>query len=155
MPDVIKKEFGLTPFDPAKVASWEDFNKQSQQLGFALARTLGAREAMQIVQQATASVPNAEQSYWGAQLVSSSMRQAAQREIDYHKYLIQQRRSGNSLLDADVNFNQQHPVQSYVDKALSTLPPPAPPMQQRQVGKPYQTPRGFGIWRGNNTWEFP
>ena len=66
VPEAIRTDLSLTPINPQKIASWEDFNKQSLNLGFALARTLGAREAMQIVQQATASVPNAEQSYWGA-----------------------------------------------------------------------------------------
>lgn len=123
VPENLRNEFGLKPFDPAKVASWEDFNKQTQQLGFALARTLGAREAMQIVQAATASVPNADQTYWGARLVSASMKQAAQREIDYHKYLIDLRRNGQSLLDADVTFNERNPVQNYVRAAISVVPP--------------------------------
>lgn len=125
VPDEIKKEFDLKPFAPGKVADWEAFNKETQKLGFAAAKQLGSREAMQIVQAATASVPNAEQTYWGARLVSSSMRQAALRQQDYFKALIQARRSGQSLLDADVNFNQTHPVQSYVDRAASSVPPQA------------------------------
>src|SRR5215471_3180859 len=66
-------------FSSEALASWESFNKASQKLGFALAKSLGSREAMQIVQAATASVPNADQTYWGARLVSAGMRQAAER----------------------------------------------------------------------------
>lgn len=110
--------------NPAKIATWEDFNKQSLNLGFELARTLGAREAMQIVQQATASVPNAGQSYWGARLVASAMRQSFQRQEDYYNFVVGLRRNGQSLLDADARFNAQNPVQQYVAKATSVVPPP-------------------------------
>jgi hypothetical protein len=43
------------PFDPNRVAAWEDLNKESTRAGFELAKTLGSREAMMIVQQATAA----------------------------------------------------------------------------------------------------
>lgn len=109
-------------FSNEALASWESFNKASQKLGFALAKQLGSREAMQIVQAATASVPNAEQTYWGARLVSAGMRQAAQREADFHQYVIGLKRNGQSILDADINFNKQHPVQEYVKKAASVVP---------------------------------
>ena len=113
----------LPSFDASKVANWEAFNKQTTQLGFALAKQLGSREAMQIVQSATAAVPNAEQTYWGARLVASSMRQAAQRQIDYHQYVSQLQRQGKSLLFANDDFNQRHPPQEYTAKALSVVPP--------------------------------
>ena len=53
------------PFDPNAVASWEKLQKETTRLGFSLARTLGAREAMQIVQGAIAANPNAENSPLG------------------------------------------------------------------------------------------
>ena len=109
--------------NPTKIATWEDFNKQSLNLGFELARTLGAREAMQIVQQATASVPNANQSSWGARLVAGAMRQAFQRQEDYYQFVINERRNNRSLLDADVRFNAAHPVQQYIQAATRVVPP--------------------------------
>ena len=48
------------PFDPDAVASWEKLTKETTRLGFGLARTLGAREAMQIVQGAIKANPNVE-----------------------------------------------------------------------------------------------
>jgi hypothetical protein len=122
LPTEVQQALG-GPMDPEKLASWESFNKSSQKLGFALAKELGSREAMQIVQAATASVPNAEQTYWGARLVSAGMRQAAQRDEDFHKFVVQRMRSGQSTIDAEIIFNQQHPISEYVKKASSTVPP--------------------------------
>jgi hypothetical protein len=123
VPETLRNELRLDQIDPEKIASWESFNKASQKLGFALAKSLGSREAMQIVQAATASVPNAEQTYWGARLVSAGMRQAAQRESDFHQYVIGLMRNNQSTLDADVTFNQKNPVSKYVNNAASVVPP--------------------------------
>jgi hypothetical protein len=123
IPEDIRKEFNVTPFGKDELAGWEAFNKASQKLGFALAKQLGSREAMQIVQAAVASVPNVEQTYWGARLVSAGMRQAAQRDKDYFQYIVNLKRNGQSTLDADVTFNRTHPVSAYTAKAASVVPP--------------------------------
>lgn len=115
-PDVAKN----VQIDPRKIASWEDFTKQTQSLGFELARSLGSREAQMIVQQATSSVPNAEQSPLGAKLVSSALRQAAQRQADYYEFLTARARTGN-LLGADVDFNRQNPPEKYTDAAVKAV----------------------------------
>ena len=47
-------------FNPQKIATWEDFNKEATRMGFELAKTLGSREAQMIVQHAVGAVPNAE-----------------------------------------------------------------------------------------------
>jgi hypothetical protein len=118
--------FGAKPlFDPSKVASWEDLNKETTRAGFELARTLGSREAAMIVQAATAAVPNAENSAMGAKLVSSSLNQAAQRQIDYYQFLNDWGNAhGGRLNGADIAFNQQHPTQDYVNRAIVAAIPP-------------------------------
>jgi hypothetical protein len=113
------------PFDPSKIATWEDFNKESTRMGFELAKSLGSREAMMIVQQAIAAVPNASNTYLGARLVSSSLRQAAQRQSDYYEFLNSYAGShGGSTFGADVAFNKTHPMKSYTDQAVVNSVPP-------------------------------
>lgn len=118
--------FGAKPlFDPSKVASWEDLNKETTRAGFELARTLGSREAAMIVQAATTAVPNAENSAMGAKLVSSSLNQAAQRQIDYYQFLNDWgAQHGGRLNGADIAFNQQHPTGDYVNRAIVAAIPP-------------------------------
>lgn len=111
-------------FDPNKIASWEDFTKESTRAGFELAKTLGSREAMMIVQQAVAAVPNAENTYLGAKLVSSSLRQAAQREVDYYKFTTDYARQHNGdTFGADIAFNEQHSPQLYAKTAIANALP--------------------------------
>jgi hypothetical protein len=110
----------VAAINPGKIASWEDFNKQTMNLGFELARTLGSREAQQIVKQATGSVPGATQTFWGARLVAASMRQAFQRTADFREFL--RTVPPGQRLDADVAFNKVHPVDEYVSKATSVVP---------------------------------
>ena len=110
---------GKPLFDPNKVASWEDLNKETTRAGFELARSLGSREAMMIVQSATAAVPNAQNTAMGAKLVSSSLNEAAQRQVDYYQYLNKWgQQNGGRLNGSDIAFNQQHPVQGYVNAAI-------------------------------------
>jgi hypothetical protein len=112
------------PFDPAKIASWEDFNKESTRMGFELAKTLGSREAMMIVQQAVAAVPNADNTYLGARVVSSSLRQAAQRQSDYYEFLNDfAAKHGGNTFGADIAFNKQNPVGNYTKTAIANAIP--------------------------------
>lgn len=134
--------FGLDPsrkIDPTKVATIEDFNKQTTNLGFDLARTLGAREAMMIVQQAVNSVPNVEQSPMGAKLVSASLRQAAQRQQDYQDFLVQKYKSGQSIVGADSEFNKLHPPSDYSQAALKASGFDQNPQQKQAATNPQPT----------------
>jgi hypothetical protein len=112
---------GLAPiFDPGKVATWEDLSKETTRAGFELAKTLGSREAMMIVQQATSAVPNAENTAAGARLVSSSLNQAAQRQSDFYGFLNQWKGTHAGSLDgADLAFNKMVPAQAYAAKAIA------------------------------------
>ena len=80
-----------------------------------------------IVQSATAAVPNAQNTAMGAKLVSSSLNEAAQRQVDYYQYLNKWgQQNGGRLNGSDIAFNQQHPVQGYVNAAIvKALPQPA------------------------------
>jgi predicted RNA binding protein YcfA (HicA-like mRNA interferase family)/uncharacterized protein YukE len=131
-------------FDPKKIANVEDFNKQTQTLGFELAKTLGSREAMQIVQQATNSVPNFAQSELGAKLVSSSLRQAAQREEDHFAYIADHKGD----LKATLNFNKQNPPEMYSTRAIaaSGIPLKLNPGDEKKVG--YLLPGTKYMWNG-------
>ena len=110
--------------DPTKISSWEDLTKETTRAGFELSRTLGSREAASIVDSAIKAVPSAENSYLGAKLVSSSIRQAAQREIDYYKYATDYARSHNgSTVGADIAFNEARPPKLYAQTAIANAVP--------------------------------
>ena len=107
------------PFDPNAVASWEKLQKETTRLGFSLARTLGAREAMQIVAGAIAANPNAENSPLGFKMVLNTIRQNAERQSDYFTYATRyaQEHSGD-LLGAEVEFNKLNPPSLYARRAI-------------------------------------
>jgi hypothetical protein len=129
LPDGVASKFQI---DPNKVATWEDINKQTTNLGFELAKTLGSREAQMIVQQSIASVPGAQQTYLGSKLVSSSLRQAAQRQQDYYEYLGQH----PGQVGADITFNRLHPVEQYVTNAVKSIGGPQGQPGQQQAAPP-------------------
>jgi hypothetical protein len=92
------------PFDPNAVASWEKLQKETTRLGFSLARTLGAREAMQIVQGAIAANPNAENSPLGFKMVLNTIRQNAERQSDYFEYATRYAQDHGSLRAPEAPF---------------------------------------------------
>lgn len=106
------------PFDPVKVASGEDIVKGTTRLGFDLARQLGSREAMMIVQQAVGAVPGLENTPRGAKLIFGALNTAAQRQSDYYEYLQNWAQTHPNTLGADVAFNKAYPVQHYTNMAL-------------------------------------
>lgn len=107
------------PFDPNAVASWEKLQKETTRLGFSLARTLGAREAMQIVQGAIAANPNAENSPLGFKMVLNTIRQNAERQSDYFEYATRYAQEhGGDLVGAEVQFNKLNPPALYARRAI-------------------------------------
>lgn len=117
--NTIAQVLGAPPIaNPDKIASAEEFNKQTTNMGFNLAKTLGSREAQMIVQQATNSVPSMNNTYLGGRLVSSSLRQGAQRQMDYYEFMqdYAQGHDGNTM-GADVAFNKANPISNYVTTA--------------------------------------
>ncbi len=114
-------------FDPNKVASWEDFNKETTRAGMELIKSNfgGSREAASIIQMGTTAVPSVQNTYLGAKYVSATIRAAAQREIDLHEYKTQLANNGQSLVGADVAFSKTHPPQGYAMGAITSVIPPA------------------------------
>lgn len=112
------------PFDQNKVASGEDIVKGTTRLGFDLARQLGSREAMMIVQQAVGAVPGLENTPRGAKLIFGALNTAAQRQSDYYEFLQKWASTHPSTLGADVAFNKANPVQHYTNQALLAAVPP-------------------------------
>jgi hypothetical protein len=69
------------------------------------------------------AVPSVQNTYLGAKYVSSTIRAAAQREIDLHEYKTDLLRGGKSLIGADVDFTKQHPSQGYAMDAITSVIP--------------------------------
>lgn len=113
------------PFDANKVASGEDIQKGTTRLGFDLARQLGSREAMMIVQQAVGAVPGIENTPRGARLIFGALNTAAQRQVDYYNFLSDWAQHNPNTMGADVAFNKAYPVGRYTNQALLAAVPPA------------------------------
>lgn len=108
------------PFDTAKVGAWEDLTKESTRLGFATARTLGAREAMQIVQQAITANPGMANTPAGARLVLNSIRYAAKSDTDFYNYATKfAQEHGGDLIGAQTAFYKDNPPSMYANAALA------------------------------------
>lgn len=106
------------PFDQEKIASWESLTKESLRLGFALSRSLGAREAMQVVQQAIKANPGIQNTPIGGRMVMNAIREAAQRDVDYYKFATQYGTQRGHLVGADIEFNKQNPPELYGRRAI-------------------------------------
>lgn len=119
------------PFDPEKVASYEDLVKQSKTAGFALARSMGSHEAASVVTQALSTIPNIENSPQGAQVVLNSIKGGAQVIVDQHSFNASWAQNPNfafphnpnDMRGADVAFNQLYGPEKYVNRALSLTTP--------------------------------
>lgn len=107
------------PFDPEKIADWQKLAKDTTRLGFSLARTLGAREAMQIVQGAINANPNIANTPLGAKMVLNAIRENAQRDTDYFEYATKYAQThGGDLVGAEVEFNKLNKPETYARRAI-------------------------------------
>jgi hypothetical protein len=106
------------PFDPDKIASWESLTKESLRLGFALSRSLGAREAMQVVQSAIKANPGIQNTPLGAGMVMNAIRESAQRDTDYYRFATQYGTQRGHLVGADIEFNKVNPPELYGRRAI-------------------------------------
>jgi hypothetical protein len=141
-------------FDPNKVASWEDFNKETTRAGMELIKSNfgGSREAASIIQMGTTAVPSVMNTQLGAKYVSATIRAAAQREIDLHEYKASLAPQGGvALLNADVAFNKAHPPQDYAMGAITNVIPA--PAKAHLISDPKLAPQ-FDQQFGPGTAEF-
>ncbi len=116
--------FGAKPvFDPTALGAAEASNKDTTRLGFDLAKSLGSREAVMIVQQAIGVVPGVENTVAGRERIIAALKQAQQRTIDYNKFLKTYPIGERGLTNAADDFNETNPPQDYAYKAaLQTIP---------------------------------
>lgn len=129
---------GMAPvFKPEEIASAEGAQKITGRLGFELSRSLGAREAAQIVQQAIGLNPGIANTPSGAKTVAASINAAMQRQKDFYQYISA---NGNTA-DADIRFNKLNPVGKYVQEAhaLEAVPQKAIDLLQQHPNSPTLT----------------
>lgn len=110
---------------PDKVATWEDFNKETVRAGMELIKSNfgGSREAASIIQMGNTAVPSAANTYQGAKYVSATINAAAQRQIDLHEYKARLAQEGRPLTGADVAFNKAYPAETYAKTAIASVIP--------------------------------
>lgn len=109
------------PFDPATVASAEDFQKTSRQLAYTMLNQLfgGQREAVQTIAGAMQAIPSIENTPLGSQLVSTGIRAAAQRVIDRRQFQLEWSNRNNGILSGAAEaFDRLHPAEDYAQRVL-------------------------------------
>src|SRR6185312_7149301 len=114
--------------DPTKIATWEDFNKETTRAGMELIKSNfgGSREAASIIQMGRTAVPSVQNTYLGAKYVSSTIKAAAQWEMDKYNYKANLLKNGQPLVGADAEFAKTHPPQQYAMGAIANqIPQPA------------------------------
>lgn len=111
------------PIDPTKVGSWEGYNKQTIRAGFELARTLGGHQAESVVHSSVNATPNVENTYFGSKVITNSIRQTVQREIDMYRYSLEYAKRTGSTFGAEDEFNQKFPPKLYSQTAVANAIP--------------------------------
>lgn len=106
-----------------KIATGEELNKQTVNLGFNLARTMGARESQQVVEQAIKINPGLGTTYLGGHMVNSLIAENAQRSKDQYEYKMNALNNGIDPLTAETQFNKIYSGPSYVKRAMSQFAP--------------------------------
>lgn len=111
------------PIDPEKVANWEGYNKQTVRAGFDLARTLGGHQAESVIQSSVSATPNVENTYFGSKVITNSIRQTVQREIDMYRYSLDYAKRAGSTFGAEDDFNKKFPPKLYSQTAVANAIP--------------------------------
>lgn len=105
-----------------EIASGEVIAKEGTNLGFTLARSLGSRESQMIVQQAIASNPGLANSPQGNVQLISLIKQGLQRDIDKRGFVDNWMQQHGTFAGATDAFNQTHPVETYISRAVPYQP---------------------------------
>lgn len=118
---------GLNVAPSAELSKWvssgEIINKSGTTLGFELARTLGSREAQNIVQQAIATNPGLANSPEGNEKLIGVIKQGLQRDTDKKQFYDDWYRSHDHSYDGAANaFNKAAPTEGYISKVIPYRP---------------------------------
>jgi transglycosylase-like protein with SLT domain len=134
---------GLPPNDEfaKQIASGEIIGKSGTQLGFALSRTLGTREAQQLVQQAIATNPGLQNSPEGNRQLIGLIGQGLQRDLDKRQFFDDWFATHNHTYDgAGTTFNNTQPVEKYISNILPFQPKTPADYNQLKTGVRYINP---------------
>jgi hypothetical protein len=107
------------PIDPSKVAAGESYNKLTFRAGADFARTLGGHAAESVVTGAVAATPNVENTYFGSKVITNSMRQAMQRQIDLSNYIPTYLKEHGTTDGVEDDFNKKFPPKLYSQTAIA------------------------------------
>src|SRR5579859_2377794 len=129
-----------------RIAAGEIIGKSGTQLGFALSRTLGTREAAQLVQQAIATNPGLLNSPEGNKQLIALINQGLQRDIDKRQFYDNWFNTRQHSYDgAGVAFNNSAPVEKYISNVLPFRPKTPEDYNQLKGGVKYINPDNGNI----------
>jgi len=156
--ELAQRAAGFKPGSPEALAAATDIQKLNTTLGFQTARTLGAREAVQIVQSAMAATPGGAMSPESAKKVLAGIRTIAQRDVDRAHYMAAYAAAPHGLDpgQADAWFDRIHPIDRYLDAAKLDMFDEL--KNKDQVAKVLSSPpkadsKGYKVWdTGRNQW---
>lgn len=112
------------PFDPSKIASAEDMNKETTKMGAAvLGQFFGQqREAAETIMNFSKAVPGTENTYLGGKLVLGGIAASTQRVIDQRNFENEwQAKNQGNLTGAVEAFNRLHPAEQYAKGVLDSM----------------------------------
>lgn len=105
---------GRNLVDVSQIGTAEEAAKLTTNLGFTLSRTLGAREAMQVIHQAIEAVPGGEMSPTGARMIMEGLRQGIAQDRDYYNTLQQWSANNYGSINGHEDwFNKNFPAEMY------------------------------------------
>lgn len=93
-------------------------NKSSTRLGFDMARTQGAREAVQVITMALQANPNMLNTQEGALKLTHLLQKTAEWHEDNQDYAGKYLIKNNHLVGHDSWMQQKHPIQQYTSQAI-------------------------------------
>lgn len=116
-------QFGIAPIQADKISKWEELNKETSRAGMQLINSNfgGSREAASIIQMGKTAVPGSSSTYLGNLYMTSTIRAAAQRQIDLYEY--QAQHADKLPAVSAIQFNRQHPPQQYAMKGITDVIP--------------------------------
>lgn len=146
----VMKSVGMKPSaDMEKsVAANDLMTKEGTRLGFDLARQLGGREPGFIVQQAVSVNPNIKLTDLSNRQIVGILGADLQRKIDMQDSREEWISKNGSQAGFDRWFNDSHPAEAYVSRAVPAPLPKTPDSKAMKNGWTYDTPRGPAVWNG-------